>query len=90
MPEHISPLNGYVLLARTKPSETTQGGIVIPDSIAQAKIEWGEVLSISRDDDPVEVGWVVAFYNDDAEDITVDGNPCALVLGEKLLAWKTQ
>jgi len=91
---NIRPLHDRVVVKRLEEEESTQGGIIIPDS-AKEKPQRAEVLAVGpgkKSDDgtviPTEVkkGDKVLFGKYSGNEITVDGEECLIMREDEILA----
>jgi len=91
---NIRPLHDRVVVKRLEEEESTQGGIIIPDS-AKEKPQRAEVLAVGpgkKNDDgtvvPTEVkkGDKVLFGKYSGNEITVDGEECLIMREDEILA----
>jgi len=91
---NIRPLHDRVVVKRLDEEESTQGGIIIPDS-AKEKPQKAEVLAVGpgkKTDDgtiiPPEVkkGDKVLFGKYSGNEITVDGEECLIMREDEILA----
>ena len=91
---NIRPLHDRVVVKRLDEEESTQGGIIIPDS-AKEKPQKAEVLAVGpgkKNDDgiviPPEVkkGDKVLFGKYSGNEITVDGEECLIMREDEILA----
>jgi len=93
MIDRITPLADMVLVRRIPDSETTFGGIVIPESCRTPRTgtRTGEVLAVGRGDlvngerYPMEckVGDVIVYMRCPDNDVTIDGVECVLLREEQ-------
>jgi len=91
---NIRPLHDRVVVKRLEEEESTQGGIIIPDS-AKEKPQRAEVLAVGpgkKNDDgtvvPTDVkkGDKVLFGKYSGNEITVDGEECLIMREDEILA----
>ena len=91
---NIRPLHDRVVVKRLEEEESTQGGIIIPDS-AKEKPQKAEVLAVGpgkKNDDgtviPTDVkkGDKILFGKYSGNEITVDGEECLIMREDEILA----
>ena len=91
---NIRPLHDRVVLKRLEEEETSQGGIIIPDS-AKEKPQKGEVLAVGpgkKNEDgavvPMDVkkGDKVLFGKYSGNEIKIEGEECLIMREDEILA----
>jgi chaperonin GroES len=91
---NIRPLHDRLLVRRIEPSETAQGGIIIPDS-AKEKPQEGEVLAVgngrvldngTRVAIDVKVGDKILFGKYGGSEIKLDGEDVLVLREDEVLA----
>jgi chaperonin GroES len=90
----VVPLGEKVVVRRTKPQETTAGGIVLPES-AREKTQEGRVLSVgdgrllpdgTRAEHQVSEGDRVLFSAWAGAEVVIDGEEMLIMSEEEILA----
>ena len=92
---NVQPLSNRVLVKALSATETTKGGIILPETVEKEKPEKGEVIAIgpgkllengSRAAMSVKVGDKVVFKKYSPDEIKVDGQELLLLEESDLLA----
>ena len=82
----LTPLNDRVIIKKTKKKETSEGGILLPES-EQEQSNTGTVISISSDNElGLEVGNTVLFGNYAGSEMKMHGETVLIVKSEELIA----
>ncbi len=90
----VTPLDDRVLVKPLEAEETTEGGIVIPDT-AKEKPQKGEVLAVgigklledgSRGSMTLKKGDTVLFGKYSGTEVNIDGDECSLMRESDVLA----
>ena len=84
--KELQPLQEYVLLELAETEETTEGGIIIPDT-AKEKPQYGKVVAIGNIENPgISVGDYVYFKKFSGTEIEYGGKDLLFVQYSDLLA----
>lgn len=93
--ENIQPLGDRVIVRPISKEETTESGIIIPDTATKEKPEQGEVLAVGpgemndsgqRTPMEVQVGQTVMFTKYSPNEIEVEGEELLVIRQKDVLA----
>lgn len=84
MSEIINLLSNRVLLKEVKPKETTQSGIIIPETMDQGSPKW-EIISVGKEVSEVKVGDIIALGQFSGEPIKLQDIDYRLVNEDEII-----